>query len=103
VSTSYTFTAATQAALTSPTGGGTFSGPSETFTWTAATGSGVTGYNFRLGTTPGANNLYGSGTITTTSTTATGLPTNGETIYGTLYTNYGTVQVSASYTFTAAP
>jgi hypothetical protein len=102
VSNSYTFTAAKQAALTSPTGGGTLSGPSVTFTWSAATGSGVTGYNFRLGTTAGANNLYSSGMITATSTTATGLPTNGETIYATLYTDYGAVQVSTSYTFTAA-
>ena len=50
-----------------------------TFTWTAAPGA--TGYYLRLGTTAGANNIYGSGEITATSATVSNLPTNGETIY----------------------
>ncbi len=102
VSKSYTFTASTQASLTSPTPGSVLTGPTVTFTWKGATGAGVTGYNFRLGTTPGTNNLFFSGEITATSITATGLPTNGETIYATLITDYGTVQVSTPYTFTAS-
>ncbi len=102
-SAAYTFTAAIQAALTSPAAGSVLSGPVVTFTWTAAPG--VTGYNFRLGTTPGANNLYASGEITATSATVNNLPTNGETIYATLYTDYGSFVASpvysAAYTFTA--
>jgi hypothetical protein len=99
-STGYTFVAATQATLTSPTVGTVLAGPMATFNWTAAPGA--TGYRFLLGTTPGSNNLYGSGPTTATSVTVHGLPANGETIYATLYTTYGSAQVSTGYTFTAA-
>jgi NHL repeat len=102
VTNSYTFTAANAAALTSPTGGSTLSGPGVTFNWTTATGAGVTGYRFWLGTTAGTNNIYASGSTTATSATDTKLPTNGETIYATLYTFYGSATVSNSYTFTAS-
>ena len=74
-------------------------GATVNFNWNAVPGA--TGYSFRLGTTAGANNLYGSGEIAGTSTTASGLPTNGETIYGELITYYGSATVSNSYTFTA--
>ena len=97
---SYTFTASTQAAITSPTPNSVLTGPTVTFTWGSVPGA--TQYGLRLGTTPGGNNIFGSGLITATSATATGLPTNGETIYATLYTAYGSVQVASSYTFTAA-
>jgi large repetitive protein len=89
----------TPASLTSPPPNAVLTGPSVKFSWTTA--AGATGYNFRLGTTRGAYNLFASGEITATSITATGLPTNGEPIYATLYTDYGSVQVSTSYTFTA--
>ena len=52
------------------------------FSWnqgTAAT------FQFRLGTTLGSNNLYGSGQTTKTSETVSGLPTNGSTIHARLY------------------
>jgi len=101
--TNYTFTATTLAALTSPTAGSVLSGSTVTFTWTSS--SGAAGYNFNLGSTAGANDLYASGEITATSATASGLPTNGETIYATLYTDYGSVVLSPAYsnayTFTA--
>ncbi|MGP8251915.1 MAG: hypothetical protein ACLQHF_07755 [Terracidiphilus sp.] len=101
VYTDYTFTAATlAAALTSPTPGTVLTGPKVTFTWTTAPGA--TNYYFRLGTSVGANNLYGSGEITTTSATVYNLPTNGETIYARLYTDYGSIQVYTDYVFTAA-
>ncbi len=98
--TDYTFTAATSAALTSPTGGSVLTGPSVTFSWTTA--SGATGYALRAGTTLGGNNIWSSGTITTTSITARSLPTNGETVYVRLYTTYGSTQAYTDYTFTAA-
>jgi hypothetical protein len=100
-STNYTFTAATQAALTSPANEAVFTSSSQTFQWTTA--AGATNYSLKLGTTAGSNNLYGSGYLSGTSATATNLPTNGETIYGTLTTYYGTVAATTSYTFTAAP
>jgi hypothetical protein len=96
----YTFTATTQAALTSPANDSVLVGPKVTFTWTAATGA--TNYSLKLGTTVGSNNLYGSGYVTGTSATPTDLPANGETIYATLTTYYGTAQASTSYTYTAA-
>jgi sugar lactone lactonase YvrE len=101
VYTDYVFTAATRAALTSPTPNSVLPGPTVQFTWSSAPGA--TGYNFRIGTTVGNNNLYGSGLITATSATPANLPTNGETLYVRLYTNYGAVQVYTDYVFTAAP
>ncbi|HTX76885.1 MAG TPA: hypothetical protein VMD29_11825, partial [Terracidiphilus sp.] len=101
VYTDYTFNAATQSALTSPTPSTVLAGPKVTFTWSAVTGA--TDYGFRLGTTVGGNNLWGTGPITGTSTTPTNLPTNGETIYARLTTFYGAIQVYTDYTFTAAP
>jgi hypothetical protein len=88
------------ASLTAPVPGTVLPGPDVTFSWAAATGA--TGYALRLGTTPGANNLYGSGEITATSAAPTNLPTNGETVYATLITYYYSVQVSNSYAFAAA-
>ena len=86
--------------LTSPAGGSVLPGTTVKFTWNAV--SGATGYSFRLGTTPGANNIYGSGEITSVSTTPTNLPTNGETIYGQLITYYGSTQVYTEYMFKAS-
>jgi hypothetical protein len=101
VSNSYTFTAATQAVLTSPANGSVLTGAKVTFTWNA--GTGATSYNLRIGTLVGANNLYGSGPITLLSATPTNLPTNGETLYVQLCTNFGSSQVCTNYVYTAAP
>ncbi len=95
----YTFTAATRAALTSPTGGSVLTGATETFNWSTA--AGATGYALRLGSSVGANDIWSSGHITTTSATAKKLPTNGSTVYGRLYTIYGSTEVYTDYTFTA--
>ena len=58
------------ATLSSPVGNTALTGPTVTFKWNAVPG--VSFYNLRVGTTPGANNLYGSGDIYATSATATG-------------------------------
>jgi hypothetical protein len=97
----YTYTAATQAVLTSPTPGSTFTSASETFTWTAV--AGATSYALWLGSTGvGSDNLGSSGGTTSTSFTKIGLPTNGETIYVRLWTTLGGATVHADYTFIAA-
>jgi hypothetical protein len=97
----YTYKAVTQAALTSPTPGSKFTGPSATFSWTAVTGA--TGYVLALGSTGvGSYNLYYSGSQTTTTATAKALPTNGETIYARLSTNLNGAWVHADYAYTAA-
>jgi hypothetical protein len=83
---SYTYTEAgsySLAALTNPAAGSVLPGASATFTWSA--GAGATGYWLYLGTAPGAANIYSSGALTGTSVTVNNLPTNGETVYATLY------------------
>ena len=100
----YTFKAVSTApaALSSPANDSTLTGASVTFTWTAATGA--TDYELFVGSTvPGSYNLYYSGDKTVTSLTVNGLPTNGETIYVRLYTNFGGTLEYSDYLFTAAP
>jgi len=100
--TDTTYTAAAQAVLTTPTPGSLLTGPSVTFDWTAATGSGNQGYWLFLGTTGfGSNNLYDSHQQTATSATFNNLPTNGETIYARVYTRYNGTLVYNDYTYTA--
>ncbi len=99
--TDYTYTAAAQAVLTTPTPGSTLTGSSATFTWTAGTGN-TTGYSLWLGSTGvGSNNLYHSGSTVATSVTATGLPTNGETIYARLFSYINGTAEHTDYTYTA--
>lgn len=101
VDADYTFTAASQAALTAPTAASVFYGPSVPFTWSAA--AGANGYFLEIGSTGvGSNNIYNSAGKTGTSYTFTSMPTNGETIYVRLITNYSGSWVNADYTFTAA-
>jgi len=104
VYTDYTYTAATQlqAAITSPPPGSTLTGSTATFTWSSATAAGAT-YSLWLGSTgAGSVNLYSSHSIAATSVTATGLPTNGETIYARLYTTSNGKSVYTDYIYNAA-
>jgi len=96
----YTYTAATQAVITSPAAGSTFAGSSVPFSWSAA--AGATGYFVQIGSTGvGSDNIYNSAEKTVTSFTFNGMPTNGETIYVRLITNYNGAWVHADYTYTA--
>ena len=103
--TLYTFTesgAPVPAVLTSPTPGSQFSSSSVTFTWTP--GGGVTNYWFNLGTAASGTNaksLYSSGSVTVLTETVSGLPTNGEPIYATLYSYIGGAFQPTVYTFYA--
>ena len=100
VHSDYTYTAATQSALTTPTPGSTLTGPDMTFGWTVA--AGASSYQLWLGSTgAGSYNLYYSGPLTGTSATVAHIPTNGGTVYARLITNYSGVQVSADYIYTA--
>jgi len=85
----YTYTAEADvpATMTSPSQGSTFAGSSVTFNWTAE--AGATGYYLWIGSTgANSNDIYNSAEKTTTSYTFTQMPTNGETIYVRLSTNY---------------
>ena len=103
--TVYTYTASgspTPAALTIPEPGTALTSSTVTFTWSA--GSGVTYYWLNLGTAasgPNAKNIYSVGENGTTSVTVTDLPTNGETIYATLYSYIGGVWQPTNYTYKA--
>jgi hypothetical protein len=96
----YTYTAATAAVLTAPTPGTALSGSSVTFDWTAATGA--TEYYLSIGSTGvGSSNIYNSGWRNETSQAVTGLPTNGETVYVRLSTDFGGTAVRNDYIYTA--
>jgi hypothetical protein len=97
----YTFTASTQAAVTSPAAGSMFTGTSQAFTWSASTGA--TQYYLSVGSTGvGSTNVYNSGWRNATSWTATGLPTNGGTLYVRLSTDYNGLVRYSDTTYTAA-
>jgi hypothetical protein len=101
--TVYTYTAAgspTPAALLTPTPGVTLAGASVTFSWSA--GSNVQHYWFNLGTAASgasAKNIYSGSSTTATSVTVNNLPTNGETIYATLYSWIGGAWQPIVYTY----
>jgi len=103
--TYYTYTASgspTPATLTTPAPSSTLTSSTVTFTWSP--GSGVTYFWLNLGTGSsgaGAKNLYAGASTTATSVTVGGLPTNGKTIYATLYSYIGGVWQPTVYTYTA--
>jgi len=102
----YTYTASgspVAATLTTPTPSTKLTSSSAIFTWSP--GEGVTYYWFNLGTAnSGANakNIYSSGSTTLTSANVTGLPTNGETVYATLYSHIAGAWQPKIYTYTAS-
>jgi sugar lactone lactonase YvrE len=99
--TDYTYTADTHAVMTSPAPGSVLPGPKTSFTWTTA--AGATAYEIYLGSTGiGSSNLFNSGSLTGTTYTASNLPTNGETIYARVLTNFAGTWSYVDYTYTAA-
>ncbi len=102
VPNAYTYTAfngAVGGVLTTPTPGSTLNGSSVTFDWTA--GAGASAYWLVVGSTAGGDDYYSSGNLGNVLTaTANGLPTNGSTIYVTLYSLIGGAWVPNAYTYT---
>jgi uncharacterized repeat protein (TIGR03803 family) len=97
----YTFTAVTAPVMSSPAQGSVLPGPTVTFTWGGAMGASA--YELYIGSTgAGSNNLYNSGSKTVTTLAVSNLPTNGETIYVRLLTNYNGSWAYSDYTYTAA-
>jgi sugar lactone lactonase YvrE len=98
----YTFTAmsVSPTTLTSPVPGSTLTSNRVTFAWSAGTAGSQ--YDLHLSAVaPGGYDLYVSGHLTGLSTTVTGLPTNGGTIYARLYTFLNGATVYNDYTFAA--
>lgn len=91
----------TQAVLTTPTPSSALPGSNVTFSWTP--GSGPTAYELWLGTTGvGSSNLYNSGSVTSTSVTATGLPTYSVAVYARLYSRINGQWQATDYRYTEA-
>jgi hypothetical protein len=104
VPNNYTYTAlggsGSKGVITTPVPSSTLAGSSVAFSWSA--GSGATAYWLDIGSTAGGNNYFSSGNLgNVLTTTANGLPTNGTTVYVTLYSLVGGVWLSNGYTYTA--
>ena len=104
VNNQYTYTAYSlsgqQGVLTTPTPGSQFTGTTVTFQWTA--GAGASAYWLDLGNVPGGNQYYQSGNLgNVLTTTVNGLPSDGSTVYATLYSLVGGQWLSNAYTYTA--
>ncbi len=104
LSNTYTYTAfnlaTAQGVLTTPTPGSTLSGSTMTFDWMA--GSGASSYWLDVGSTSGGNQYFQSGDLgNVLTTTVSGLPTDGSTIYVTLYSKIGGTWYHTAYTYTA--
>jgi hypothetical protein len=84
--------------MVSPAPGSTFGGSTVIFQWTAGS---ATQYALTLGSSPKALDIYSSGQITALSATATGIPTDGRTVYATLYSKVSNTWVNNAYTYTA--
>jgi Protein of unknown function (DUF1565) len=104
LSNAYTYTAYNLAAaggvLTTPNPGSTLTSGTVTFGWSL--GGGASAYWVDVGSTPGSHNYYSSGSLgNVSSTTVSGLPTDGSTIYVTLYSLIGSTWSGNSYNYTA--
>ncbi|MGA8428573.1 MAG: protease pro-enzyme activation domain-containing protein [Candidatus Sulfotelmatobacter sp.] len=86
--------------ITSPAPNSNLTGSTVTFSWSA--GSSATAYWLDAGSSAGAHDYYSSGNLgTALTTTVSGLPTNGSTVYVTLYSLVSGTWVGNPYTYTA--
>jgi photosystem II stability/assembly factor-like uncharacterized protein len=91
--------ATTPAEILSPPPGSFLPGASTTFTWSK--GRGVSGYWLYVGTSVGAGDLYSASQGSATSTTVSGLPSDGRTLYVRLWSAIGTGWEFRDYTYRA--
>jgi uncharacterized protein YbaP (TraB family) len=97
--TSGIYTIETPAVLTTPPPNSTLTGTSVAFAWTP--GNSASHFELWVGTTAGSSNLYNSGSVTATTETVSGLPSNGQPVYVKLQALINGVWESTSYTYTA--
>jgi hypothetical protein len=90
------------AAMTSPANGTTLTASSQLFQWNSA--AGATLYQVWVGNSVGTYDIgyFPAAGTTTTSSTVTGLPTDGRTLYVRLNSLIGGTWYSRDYTYTAA-
>jgi len=101
----YTYTAlnagSSKGVITMPTPGSTLTSSSQQFTWTP--GSLSSAYWLTIGSVLGGNDVYNSGNLgNVTTVTVNGLPTNGQTLYVTLFSDVNGQWPYNQYTYTAA-
>src|SRR5208337_1554654 len=104
VNNAYIYTAFNNAGgkgvITSPVPNSTLTSGTVTFNWTA--GTGASAYWLDVGSSTGGNQYYQSGNLgNVLTTTVGGLPTNGRTLYVTLYSLVGGQWLSNAYAYTA--
>ena len=104
LSNEYTYTAYSLASaagvLTTPTPESAFTSTTVTFDWTA--GAGVSAYWLDVGSAAGGNQYSQSGNLGgALTTTVSGLPNNGSTVFVTLYSLIGGQWSGTGYTYTA--
>ena len=91
----------TPGAMTSPAAGSVLSGSSVKFTWSP--GKLVTAYELYVGTNgPGSSNVYKSSSLSGTSATVSGIPSNGVNLYVTLFSQVSGAWKPANYVYTEA-
>ncbi len=104
VSAAYSYSAygasSQKGVITSPAPGTMLPGSSVTFTWTS--GAGATAYWIDAGSTPGGSQYFQSGNLgDVLTTTVNGLPTNGSTVYITLWSLVDGQWLNNQYTYAA--
>lgn len=90
--------AAGPAVMLSPAPGTTFTSFSVTFSWSAG---GATAYALLVGTSQGGSDIYNAGPISALSATLNQMPTDGRTIYVSLYSKVNNSWVANKYTYKA--
>lgn len=89
-----------QGQIASPAPGSVLGASSATFSWNAV--SGASAYQLDIGSVALGHEYYDSGNLgNVLTTTATGLPTDGSTVYATLYWRISGVWSHAGFTYTA--
>lgn len=78
---------AVPAVMLSPSPGSALGGAAVSFEWDA--GSSISEYWLHVGSSPGGTDLHNQSTGSATSTTVSGLPTNGSDVYVRLWSRYG--------------
>src|SRR6202011_4058907 len=87
------------AVMISPAPGSTFTGSTVTFHWTPGS---ATAYALTLGSNSRSIGVYSSGVIQSTSVTVNNIPTDGRTVYATLYSQVNNAWVNNKYTYKAS-
>jgi hypothetical protein len=85
--------------MVSPAPGSTFSSSTVTFQWTAGS---ATAYLLFVGSTPNGHDIYASPVLHVQSVTVVNIPTDGRTIYVTLFSQVNGSWMPKIYTYKAS-